>query len=212
MLLVLVASTAPLFAVDAVVEETSGKVEIKEQGGSWQPAERGMTISRGTFISTGFNSRAILSLGETTLEVKELTRMQLERIVEENEAVSTDLFLQVGKVEAEVRSTEGLRNNFQVRGPVSTAAVRGTSFVFDGYTLWVQEGTVVFNNLIGQRRVVGPGDESTTDGYSPPAGTQETLLDEQFEVESSLSGEGGLVELQGGADEDALVVLTLNWE
>jgi len=203
---------APLAAVDAVVQETTGKVEVKEEGGSWQPAEAGSKINRGTFISTGFNSKAIIELGETTLEVSELTRMQLERIVEENEAVSTDLFLKVGKVEADVQSTEGLRNNFKVRGPVSTAAVRGTSFVFDGYTLRVTEGTVVFNNLIGQRRRVSAGNESSTDGYTPPADTQTTRLDEEFEVESSLSGDGGLVNLNGGTGDESIVVLNLNWE
>jgi hypothetical protein len=204
---------APLAAVEAVVQETTGKVELKEQGGSWEPAAVGDTISRGTFISTGFNSKAILELGGSTLEVQELTRMQLEQIVEENEAVSTDLFLKVGKVRAEVQSTEGLRNNFKVRGPVSTAAVRGTTFVFDGYTLWVEEGTVIFTNLIGQRRSVVDEQESTTDGYTPPADTRATLLDDQFEVQSTLSGDGGLVNLKGGdSGTTTFAVLNLTWE
>jgi hypothetical protein len=209
----LLLTAAPLFGVDAVVQQTRGKVEVREQGGSWQPAERGMRISRGTFISTGFDSEAVLELGGATLEVSELTRMQLERLVEEKETVSTELFLKVGKVKAEVRDTEGLRNDFELRGPVSTAAVRGTSFIFDGYTLWVEEGTVIFENLIGQRRQVRAGGRSGTGGYGPPSGTEESSYGEQFAVDSKVSGAGGLVAAGDGTEGiGAIAVLTIEWE
>ena len=192
-ILLLFSAHIHLFAVDAVVRSTEGKVEIKEPGGQWQRAASGGNISRNTYISTGFNSKAVLEIGESTLEVKALTRMQLEQIVENNDSIDTDLFLEVGKVEANVQSTEGLRNNFKLRSPVATAAVRGTSFVFDGFTLWVTEGTVVFRNRVGQNRGVSAGQESSTDGYSAPSNAQQTLLNDQFEVVSSLSGEGGIV-------------------
>ncbi len=203
-----------LFAVDAVVRRIDGKVEIRPENGSWTAAETGQRISRNTFISTGFNSKAILELGGTTLEVRALTRMQLERIVETNESVDTDLFLEVGKVKAEVQSTEGLRNNFKLRSPVSTAAVRGTTFVFDGYTLWVTEGTVVFRNRIGQPRQVSAGQESTTDGFSPPSDSQFALLNDQFEVVTNLSGEDeNLVTDSDQLLEDhAQVLLNFVWE
>lgn len=101
-LLLLLSAHISLFAVDAVVQSTKGKVETRDPGGQWQRAEPGLTISRGTYISTGFNSEAVLELGESTLEVKALTRMQLEQIVEESDSVDTDLFLEVGKVEAPI--------------------------------------------------------------------------------------------------------------
>jgi hypothetical protein len=218
-------AAAPLFGADAVIKKTEGKVELKEQGGNWQPAEAGMTLSRGTFISTGFGSEAVLELGGSTLEVRELTRMQLERLVEEKEALSTDLFLEVGKVKAEVQSSEGLRNDFEVRSPVSTAAVRGTTFIFDGYTLRVEEGTVVYSNVIGQSRQVAGGLMSRTQGYTPPADQQETVIDGQFEVETSLSGNGGtvlrstaeettvpLISEQTGEEEQATAILNFTWD
>ncbi|MFO7729568.1 MAG: FecR domain-containing protein [Spirochaetia bacterium] len=212
-ILLLFAAAAPLFAVDAVIRSTEGKVEVKETGGQWQRAASGRSISRGTYISTGFNSKAVLELGESTLEVKALTRMQLEQIVEESDSVDTDLFLEVGKVEANVRTTEGLRNNFKLRSAVSTAAVRGTSFVFDGFTLWVTEGTVVFRNQVGQSRGVHEGKESSTDGYSAPSNAQQTLLNDQFEVVSSLSGGGGIVKHNGSQVNDySRVILNLTWE
>ncbi|MCF7947830.1 MAG: FecR domain-containing protein [Spirochaetia bacterium] len=212
-ILLLFTAAIPLFAVDAVVQSTKGKVEIKEPGDQWQPAASGQNLSRGTYISTGFNSRAILELGNSTLEVKALTRMQLEQIVENSDSVDTDLFLEVGKVEANVRSSKGLRNNFKLRSPVSTAAVRGTGFVFDGFTLWVTEGTVVFRNRVGQSRWVSEGKESSTDGYSAPSNAQKTLLNDQFEVVSSLSGGGGSVKSSRSLLSNySLAILNINWE
>ncbi|MFW6209233.1 MAG: FecR family protein [Spirochaetota bacterium] len=212
--LLLLIGTTHLFAVDAVVRRIEGKVEVKPENGTWTAAETGQRVSRNSFISTGFNSKAVLELGGATLEVRALTRMQLERIVETNESVDTDLFLEVGKVKAEVKSTEGLGNNFKLRSPVSTAAVRGTTFIFDGYTLWVTEGTVVFHNRIGQPRRVSAGQESTTDGVSPPSDSQFALLNEQFEVVTNLSGDEAsfVSDTDSLLEDQAQVFLNFVWE
>lgn len=206
--------TAELFAVDAVVRRIEGKVEVKAQDGGWTPAETGQGITRNTFVSTGFDSKAVLELGGATLEVRELTRMKLERIVEKSDSVDTDLFLDVGKVSAEVKTTEGLRNNFKLRSPVSTAAVRGTTFIFDGYTLWVIEGNVVLQNRIGQSRQVRAGQESTTDGVSTPSNSQQALLNDQFEVVTDLSGMGDnfAADTDSLLEDQAQVFLNFVWE
>ena len=203
--------TTPLFSISAVVEETNGKVEMKSPGGSWETAEVGMTVSGGTTVSTGFNSKALISIGESVLEVKALTRMALEELIEREGTIETKLHLKVGKVKAEVRSTRDLRNNFRLRSPVSTAAVRGTTFEYDGYTLWVEEGTVVMGNKIGQSRPVNQGEESSTDGFSSPTSGEQSLVS-QFEVETSTSGEGGLKRVETSSNETALVVITLEWD
>jgi ferric-dicitrate binding protein FerR (iron transport regulator) len=79
-------------------------------------------------------------------------------------------------VNASVKSAPGERSAFTVKGPASTAAVRGTEFDFDGYTLTVTEGTVQFSNLLGQETPVGAGDGGSTDGYAPPeTGEQHSL-------------------------------------
>ena len=202
--------TLPLFSISAVVEEADGKVEVKAPGGNWQTAEAGMEVSSGTTVSTGFNSKALISIGESVLEVKALTRMALEELIEREGTVDTKLHLKVGKVKAEVKSTRGMRNNFRLRSPVSTAAVRGTNFEYDGYTLWVEEGTVVMGNRIGQKRPVSAGEESSTDGLSTPTSGEEFLAS-LFEVETSTSGEGGLKRVETTSDETAFVVITLDW-
>jgi hypothetical protein len=210
-LLLFLIAAGPLFGISAVVQSTAGKVELKSPGGGWQTARQGMNIDGGTTISTGFNSKALINIGESVLEVKALTRMELEELVEREGVLDTKLHLKVGKVKADVRSTEGLRNNFRLRSPISTAAVRGTVFEYDGYSLWVEEGTVVLGNNIGQGRPIFQGEEGGTDGYSQPTGGDETIT-QQFEVESSTSGGGGIVQVGQTVSDYALVVLNLQWD
>lgn len=172
---ILLVLAASLFAanITAVVKDISGKVEIMVPGGSWQKAAAGMEIEEGCSISTGFKSEAVLELGPSQLVVKQLTRMKLEELVEKEGTISTGLNLRVGKIKAEVRTTEGLRQDFKLTSPVSTAAVRGTSFEYDGVNLTVTEGTVVFTNLLGQGRSVQAGEISRILGTGLPQSSEE---------------------------------------
>jgi hypothetical protein len=134
-----------------------------------------MLLALGATISTGFNSTAVLELGSSVLQVRPLTRLRLDQLLAREKTVSTELFLQVGKIRAEVKSAEGLSQDFKVRGPVSTAAVRGTGFEYDGYELYVFEGTVSYTNLTGQSRSYSPGEQGGSDGYSPPSEAEQQL-------------------------------------
>jgi hypothetical protein len=169
-------STGLFAEISAVLDEVSGKVEIKAPGESWQKAEPGMIISKGYLISTGFKAEAVLKIGPSKLIVKQLTRMELEELVEKEGTISTGLNLRVGKIKAEVRTTAGLRQNFRLTSPVSTAAVRGTSFEYDGVNLKVFEGTVAFTNRRGQTRSINMGEASKITGFSLP-GTAEDAAD-----------------------------------
>ena len=175
----------------AMVKEISGKVEVKSSEGSWRPAAAGMNIVKGYSISTGFNSTAVLELGQSILRVRPLTRMRLDELVEKEGTVSTDLFLKVGKVKAEVKTASGVPQKFTLKGPVSTAAVRGTDFEFDGFTVRVINGTVVFLNTLGQGRGVSGGEDSSTDGLEPPtSGDEEKDSRSQINPYVSPSGTG----------------------
>ncbi len=154
----------------ARVRSFTGKVEILGAQQAWVPVKAGMSLGLGTTISTGFNSTAVLELGSSVLQVKPLTRLRLNELVAREGTVTTDLFLQVGKIRAEVKSAEGLAQDFKVKSPVSTAAVRGTGFEYDGYELYVFEGTVTYSNLTGQSRSYSPGEQGGTDGYDTPSG------------------------------------------
>ncbi len=196
-----------LFAQSAVtVKEAKGKVEVKAPGGAWVSAAVGTKVALGASISTGFNSTAVLDLGTSIITVAPLTRMQIQDLVARQGTVSTSLFLKVGKVHAEVKSVEGMRQDFTLKGPQATAAVRGTEFDFDGLTINVINGVVHFSNALGQYRNVPAGEASFTDGTGLPT-TGDQQLDTQVGVVPYTSPAGVGV-LPTGELQPATVTIT----
>lgn len=216
-LLVLI-STALSAQRQAVVTETTGKVEIRIGSGPWEAAKTGIALPAGTYISTGFNSTAILDLAGSLLQVDPLTRMQIQELAEKEGTLSTELFLRVGKVKAEVKSVQGLTQDFKLRSPVSTAAVRGTDFEFDGVTVTVINGTISFSNAYNQtRNLVGGEDSSTTGTDLPSQGNQGKSERSTVQMYTSPTGQGavytpGAPSSGGGTVIDtATVTVVWNW-
>ena len=191
-LLVLLLSAASLAGAEtqAQVKSFTGKVEILTAKQAWAPVRVGTSLDLGTTISTGFNSTAVLELGPSVLQVKPLTRLRIDELVAREGTVKTELFLQVGKVRAEVKTAAGLTQDFKVKSPVSTAAVRGTGFEYDGYELYVFEGTVTYSNLTGESRSYSSGENGSTDGYDSPSDAEEGLQSD-FGVDPYTPGAGG---------------------
>ena len=193
----------------AVVKEFKGKVEIKAGAGEWQAVKAGMTLDTGASISTGFSSTAMLDLGTSTLKVAPLTRMQLVELIARQGSVSTTLALRVGKVNAEVKTAQGLRQDFTLKGPQATAAVRGTEFEFDGVSVKVINGLVFFTNTQGQGRGVGAGEQSSTNGTQlPTSGDQEN--ESNTSVVPYTSAGGTSIATSGGPLPTATV--TIRWQ
>jgi hypothetical protein len=167
-ILILVVAAGAVAQQTAVFEDIRGKVEVKEPGASWQAASEGQEIPLNATLSTGFNSEATLALGRSTVVMKALSRMSVEELVEQEGTVETGVRLDVGRVSAEVRSAEGVQTDFRVRGPISTASVRGTAFDFDTVTLFVVENRVQIQNLVNQSRTVLQEQVSKTGGYDFP--------------------------------------------
>ena len=164
--------TPLLISQNAVVKQVSGKVEFKAPLKGWEPARVGMTIPKGSFISTGFKSIVILEMGASALSVSQLTRMTLEELVTNEGIQQTGVFLRVGRVSAQVKTTEGIRHDFKLRSPVSTAAVRGTDFEYDGWTLKVEDGVVALTDPLSRERLVIAGEKGYTDGLSLTTGEE----------------------------------------
>jgi hypothetical protein len=193
----------------AVVKEFKGKVEIKASGGDWQPVTAGMNLDTGASISTGFSSTALLDLGTSTLKVAPLTRMQLVELIARQGSVSTTLALKVGKVNAEVKTAQGLRQDFTLKGPQATAAVRGTEFEFDGVSVKVINGLVFFSNTQGQGRGVGAGEGSSTNGTGlPTTGGQENESNTSVVPYTSSAGTG----IAASAVPPAPATVTISWQ
>ncbi len=167
-------------AGEARVLETSGRVEIRATPQEdWGPLEEGMTVAPGATVSTGFGARAVIQVGPAArLEVSALSRLTLEELIEREGLVETDLHLGVGRVRAEVQAVEGVQSDFNLSSPVSTAAVRGTSFEFDGVNVRVFQGRVRLSNRFNQSTTVSQGESSSTTGDDEPASGDQSLEDE----------------------------------
>ena len=151
-----------------VIAKVVGKVEIMPPEGIWISAEEGMSLETGAVISTGFKSHASVEVGASTLIVNPLTRMKLEDFIQQNDVQTTSLYLRVGRIKVDVKTTEGLSHDFKVKSPYATASVRGTSFVFDGENLFVDKGMVALSNALNHVVSVGPQEQSQAQGNQKP--------------------------------------------
>lgn len=196
----------------ATVENLSGTVEIRPPGGSWQAVQEGQQIDRGTTISTGFNSRAQLRLANSVVDVAPLTRMTLEELVETSDTVSTDLFVRVGRVRANVQTTEGIQNEFRLRSSTATASVRGTDFFFDTKRTRVNEGVVTVANFVGRSTSVPQGGAAVIQEFGSIQDVRDTFLS-QSSVETVPGEEeqdsSTTTKAQAG---NAIVVVTIDFQ
>ncbi len=183
LLFLLAVLASPLFAQDAVIREVSGKVEFRVGSGAWQAVTVGRQLALNATISTGFGASAVIRIGDaangSVLEVGQLTRLTLEELIQREGTLSTGVFVPVGRVRATVSTAQGRSADFRVRGPLSTAAVRGTGFETNGWQLSVTEGIVEFVNALGEGREISPGQISVTTGGAPsdPADELNQLAD-----------------------------------
>lgn len=212
-MLMLVMGTFLFAEIPAVVKSVKGKVEIRVPGGSWKKAKQGMKIAKGYYISTGFRSQAVIVLGTSQVIVKQLTRMQLAKLIEKQGTVSTTLNLRVGRVRAHVKTSNGLKQRFTLKSPISTAAVRGTEFEYDGRNLTVYEGTVAFTNLLGQGRLIPAGISSAFTGSGLPLSGEEmealltNIVPSTLGLPESFDFSGMLARLRGLTN----ITIVLNW-
>lgn len=189
----LLGSAVFVSAQNARITDVQGKVEVN-QGTGWSAARAGMTVPLGTVISTGFGSKAFLQVGMSKIEVKPLTRMSVAEYLEREGSATTSLDLRIGRVKATVESAEGVRHDFTIKSPTSTASVRGTEFTYDGYQVNVTSGRVVLvMNESGVPELVFEGE--TSGG--------EAALAELFETDT---GDGIPTTTGGTADVGTLVV------
>ncbi len=131
---------AGLNALEAKVVSVTGKVE-QQRGSSWIAVKQGDTLQKGAVISTGFNSSAVLSVSDSTITVGALTRMTIEQLASNAYKDDTQVFIDSGKISADVKHTEDRRSDFKVRSPVATASVRGTQIGMDaGGAFFVSDG------------------------------------------------------------------------
>jgi hypothetical protein len=160
---ILIITGAFLYAQEASIREISGTVEVKgPRDADWKAAQVGERITRDTTISTGFKSNALIALGNSTLLVRPLTRLSLEEIQNIEGDESVNLYLETGRVRANVTPPSSGKTDFTIRAPMTTASVRGTSFDFDGMNLSVDQGRVHIAGGDGTGTYVGAGHQAVS--------------------------------------------------
>lgn len=164
--LALVLVSVSLFTVNALtatVVSVKGKVEIQEAG-MWVALQKGDVLEKGTVISTGFNSSAVINVSNSSINLGPLTRVTIENLVSTKDKDTTQLYIDSGSLAANVSGKDGKRAGFKVRSPVATASVRGTSFVVSSSgKLSVSEGLVAF----GASESDGPSVVATAPAVQP---------------------------------------------
>ena len=158
LLIIVISGFCTLYAqnkpLQATISKLAGKVEVQLPGKEWRAAKEGELLPKGTMVSTGFKSSAVLTVNNSTILVKPVTRMKLEEIVQTQSGTSTQVYLSTGKLSVEVSPQQNQTTDFTVSSPTATASVRGTGFDFDGFILIVHHGVVALQNTTGQVRQV----------------------------------------------------------
>lgn len=176
-LIVMIAAVAALAVAQISVVDTTGLVEVQTATG-WEAVEAGDELARSAVIATGFRSTAILQIGSSRVTVEPLSELTIAELTTNGTSERVALSLPFGRISAEVNKESNVSAiDFQVRSPVSTAAVRGTIFDYDGVALNVLDGRVALSNAYGQWHSVAAGQESRA--YRWSIASVETVAAEQ---------------------------------
>ena len=202
-----------LAAQEAKFVELNGSVEFRESGDmAWQTAALDSSIGKNTIISTGMKSSAVIAVGSSTVTVRPLTMLTLEELTQQDGTEEAVLYLRTGRVQADVTPPSGLKADFTVRSPTTTASVRGTSFDFNGQNLAVKSGKVSFSNQNGQKVYVNAGQSSYADAGSQHIKSPYKAKEEQFSSSiPELASTGGGGDSQTGSSTQQKVKVIISW-
>lgn len=153
------------FAFDVTFVDVKGKVEFQD-GGIWVKAQSGDVIEQGTVISTGYKSSAVIKSNNSSFTIGPMTRITLEKLARQSGKENTQLFLDSGSIQSDVKSG----NRFKVRSAVATASVRGTSFTF------YSSGRLNVNNGLVALSASEAGRASNADNI--PETTEEPVIED----------------------------------
>jgi len=117
----------------AEISEARGEVEIRKEGGVWEPAQGGILLYEQDEIRTapGGFAEILLDQGASTgkLELKEKSHLKLTTLDWDSQLGEkvTLLDLAIGRVLVHAEKLRG-NSRFEVRTPTATTGVRGTIF------------------------------------------------------------------------------------
>jgi len=197
-LMMLMLFAGQTFALDGVITELFGTVELKAAGKTvYTPAKKGDAIKQDTVISTGLKSSALITVGSSTISVRPLTRLTLTEI-SSSVSETINMNLQTGRVKVDVKPPTDKISNVSVHSPVATASVRGTSFELDTHSLKVLEGTVLYQGSENQTVYIRAGFSSNIKDNGKASNQIETYLEELIPSQPLGIAKVDNAELRGG--------------
>jgi hypothetical protein len=158
------------------IDDFRGTVEVKPAGSEeWVPATKGMVLTEGAKISTGFRSKCALNFSDNSVfTVKSLTQMTVNRFLKDGDTIETKIKLRIGDVRLKVKEDQPVKTDLKVTTPNAVCSVRGTTFgvtVVDNATSIVEafEGEVMVNSTT-------TGEWATFEGWGNGIGYRATAV------------------------------------
>jgi hypothetical protein len=147
----------------AFLLNTEGNVEIRHPGGAWEKGVEGSALGGGALISTGFESAATLSIGQTLFTLSALSRLIIDEIsvsIDEDGAVleKVRLILDSGRLDALVQPPPSGVSDWLVKSRFAQMETRGAEFRFDTRTLIVWNGRAVFSGTAPSALLIDRGE------------------------------------------------------
>lgn len=169
-------------AISARVIAFRGAATIRVAGGEPAPVKVGMTIPEGAILATGANAFLSIEIADGSLvTLPSRSRMAVGALhrVALTGAQNKRFDLQAGRSEAAVEPVDRNGGQFEIRTPVSVAAVRGTEFRMTYDEASASAGTSVVGGRVavaaGANEVSVPAGEGVV-AYAGGAGVPVALL------------------------------------
>jgi hypothetical protein len=163
------------------IRKVLGDVKVKLPGENWKVAAEGMLLPQASSINTGKGSFAIMGYKKVVLNLMPMTMITIAELLEGPDLLKTTLTMKSGKLGASVKTLDR-KNNLTVNTPISTASVRGTEIVFDGYVLEVYSGVVDFVNSYNIKVAVVAGGKVVSNGEAAAPASAATVAMAEAEV------------------------------
>ncbi|MBN2040348.1 MAG: FecR domain-containing protein [Spirochaetes bacterium] len=144
----------------AKITVTSVKGQAKyKTGRSWVALKSGITLQKGTKISTGIRSEVILNINNNTVTIKQMSMMKIEDNLLNSSESKTAIGLKRGGIRARISRIQKLKTDFKITTPVATSSVRGTEEDVSygpgsGMIVKVIEGEILARNNLGSSNLI----------------------------------------------------------
>ncbi len=128
------ATAQPFSTRFSIIAKADGKVEVKINGGDWQPAQAGMVLRTSDEVRTlkGGSANIVMDDKGATgnVQVESESRMRFDEMGQDSQTgeKKTVLAIAVGGVKVHVAQKLKGHEKFEVKTPNSTVGVRGTTF------------------------------------------------------------------------------------